>query len=117
MRDANLTLRSTGGLSSSEDGASVDFGGADKGPITYELYAPQATGTTPTLDVKVQESADGSTWHDFLAFKQITAAGQYFVTGLSNERYRRAVFTLGGTTPNFGVVTLYPVFAGRGTQF
>jgi hypothetical protein len=62
------------------------------------------SGTTPTLDVKIQDSPDNSVWTDITgaAFAQKTATGTteeiHFMT---NKRYVRAVATIGGTSPNF----------------
>jgi len=64
-------------------------------------------GTTPTLDVKIQDSADNSTFTDVSgkAFAQVTDAADY--TGdleiVCNEvrRYIRAVITITGTSPTF----------------
>jgi len=95
----------------------VDFGGHDLEPVTYMVHVPEAGGTTPTLAVKIQESDDNSNWRDFLAFPSITAAGQYFVTGKSNARYRRAPCDVGGTSPDFGAVIIAPVPGGRYTNW
>lgn len=91
--------------------------GPDLVPQMHQVHVPQATGTTPTLDIKIQESDDGTTWRDYVAMPQITAAGEYFITTKSDARYRRMVFTVGGTTPNFGIVEAGPVPAGRYTKF
>lgn len=99
------------------NGSSVDMG-VDVAPKTYLVNVPSVSGTNPTLDVKIQESDNGSTWRDFLVFPQITAVGEYFVTGQSNARYRRCVTAVGGTdTPKFGNAIIAPVPAGRHTNF
>lgn len=63
------------------------------------------TGTTPTLDVKVQESADNSTWSDIsgATFAQLTATGTdgVMLDCQRQLRYARLVFTIAGTTPVF----------------
>lgn len=67
------------------------------------LQVTAASGTTPTLDVKVQHSSDGATYVDLLTFTQVTAANAYqriATTGTVN-RYLRVEFTLGGTSPDF----------------
>ena len=72
------------------------------------LQSAAGTGTTPTLDVKLQDSADGSTgWADITgaAFAQVTnvaASAQVLKFNASAvRRYIRAVATVGGTTPSF----------------
>ncbi|HBF40443.1 MAG TPA: hypothetical protein DDW19_01280 [Anaerolineaceae bacterium] len=92
--------------------------GVDIEPRTVMVHVPTApTGTSPTLDVKIQESDDNATWRDYAAFPQINAAGQYFLSTKSNAPYRRAISTLGGTTPNFGKVLIAFVPAGRYTNW
>lgn len=66
------------------------------------------SGTSPTLDVKLQDSADGTTYADFSpvhAFPQQTATGarlQQEVQMRVGRPYLRAVSTVGGATPSFG---------------
>lgn len=83
-----------------------------------------ATGTTPTLDLKLQTSLDGgSTWLDVAAFAQMTAASTLYavipvagvasyigaaptasagsVTGLPISNMVRVISAIGGTTPVF----------------
>lgn len=78
------------------------------GKVKVVLATSAGGGTTPTLDVKLQESADGSSgWTDIsgAAFTQVTdAADATEAIGLNVdgvERYIRAVETLGGTSPTF----------------
>ncbi|RME37940.1 MAG: hypothetical protein D6794_06145 [Deltaproteobacteria bacterium] len=119
MLDNDLILRdsSAGNLTASETGSSVDFGGGDSRAMTYVVVVPQASGTSPTLDAKVQESDDGSTWRDVLSFPQITASGTYRVTAQLDGRYRRCVLTVGGTSPDFGAVIVAPELGGRYDEF
>ncbi len=119
MYDKNLLLRdgSTALSASEQANAASDFGAGDREAITYEAVIPSASGTTPTCDIKIQESDDGTVWRDFLAFQQITAAGVYRASGRSDARYRRAYITLGGTTPGFGNALIGPVTGGLGTSW
>jgi len=63
------------------------------------------TGTTPTLDIKIQDSDDNSSFSDITGatFTQITAtgAGAVEIHTKTNKRYIRAVGTIAGTTPSF----------------
>ncbi len=116
MKDANLLLRAAaaGALNASADGNWVDFSGPDMVDMTFEVIVPQATGTTPTLDLHIQGSENGSTVSEpGVALPQITAAGTYYVHHKFNSRYRRFSAVTGGTTPNFGTVLIHPVPAGR----
>lgn len=67
------------------------------------LNVTAASGTTPTLDVKFQESMDAVTWVDIpsAAFTQTTAAAVKSLLFSSRAQYIRAVATIGGTTPSF----------------
>ncbi len=102
MLDTNLMLKTSGAQTSSTNGGTVDFGqGMAAQPLTFVAVVTAVSGSTPTLDLKVQESDNGSTWRDFLALPQITAVGVYRVTGKSNARYMRYASTIAGTTPSF----------------
>ena len=73
------------------------------------LNASAGTGTTPTLDVKLQHSDDDSTYEDVTsgAFSQVTDAAE--TAGVKAmklkvsdlKRYLRIVGTIAGTTPSF----------------
>lgn len=120
MFDANLMLRasSEGDLDASETSKTwVNFGAADVRDFTYWIVVPAAGGTSPTLDVKIQTSDDGSTVQDEVVVPQITAARIYKVSLRSPHPYRRVHLTLGGTTPNFGAVQIGPRLAGEHTSF
>ena len=73
------------------------------------LNASEGTGTTPTLDVKLQHSDDDSTYADVTsgAFAQVTdvagtAGVQILKVNVSDlKRYVRVIGTIAGTTPSF----------------
>lgn len=60
-------------------------------------------GTTPTLDIRVEESFDGGTnWVTLYEMQRITAIGNYNTPILrASGRHIRYVQTVGGTTPSF----------------
>ena len=69
---------------------SVDFGaaGTNGGGAAYSRNS--ASGTSPTLDVKIQTSADNVSFSDYITFSQLTTAGSEFKTNTSNPaRYAR----------------------------
>lgn len=73
--------------------------------ISYEVNIPvtAVTGTSPTLQVTVQESDDtGGNWFDVYVFPTITTTGMYRspLLPLIGNRVRY-VQTVGGTTPSF----------------
>jgi len=83
---------------------SVDFGAAGTNGGGGSLHVIAASGTSPTLDAKIQTSADNASFSDYITFAQKTAVGSEFKTSTSNPaRYARAVLTIGGSTPSFTV--------------
>ena len=78
------------------------------GNLQVLLDAGAGTGTTPTLDIKLQDSPDNVTFTDIAgkSFTQVTAAASRQQMVLNTDacaRYVRAVATLGGSTPSFPV--------------
>lgn len=83
------------------------------GEVVVSLDCPNATaGTSPTMNVKIQDSADNSTFADispavaFVAVTDVSAAATLFQQITFDTRlvrqYVRAVATIGGTsTPSF----------------
>ncbi len=67
------------------------------------LNVTAVSGTSPTLDVKFQESMDGTNWIDIpsAAFAQATATGLKRLEFSTLAPYIRAVYTIAGTTPSF----------------
>jgi hypothetical protein len=61
------------------------------------------SGTTPTMDLRVDWSLDGATWYNVAdTFTQIGAVtGGFFKQFMVKAPYYRLVWTLGGTTPNY----------------
>lgn len=72
---------------------------------SYSVSIPvtAVSGTTPTLDVGVEESLDGGTnWIRVYDFPRITATGVYYSPALLLTGNRiRYVQTVGGATPSF----------------
>lgn len=67
------------------------------------VHCTAASGTTPTLDVSLEESADGSSWSAITGsgITQLTAAGNRLATALVTKNFVRTAVTIGGTTPSF----------------
>lgn len=86
-------------------GAGVDCQQYEGGAV-INLQSAAGTGTTPTLDVKVQDSDDNSSFADVAgaAFTQVVAAASNQKLGVNLSelrRYVRLAWTIGGTTPSF----------------
>lgn len=98
-------LFGTAARTTTANGTGVDLANC-RGGAAVVLDSAAGTGTTPTLDVKLQSSPDNSTWTDAgLAFTQVTNSGasqQVVAIDVTKlQRYVRAVATIGGTTPSF----------------
>lgn len=95
-------------LSSTTNGTGIDLQGKVN-PGGQEMKATLITGassgTSPTMDVKLQESDSlGSGYADIsgATFTQVTANdAEETIHFRTNKRFVRAVFTLGGTSPTF----------------
>jgi len=94
---ASVTATGTG--SAQNNDASTASGGAGT------LQVTTVTGTSPTADVKIQDSADNITYADLMTFTQATGrtAERKTVSGTVNQ-YLKATYTIGGTSPDFTMV-------------
>lgn len=72
---------------------------------TFILDVSAVSGTTPTLDVKIQGWAILSEkWHDVVTFAQQTTTTSTVIapqTANLDFQVYRALWTIGGTTPSF----------------
>lgn len=110
-----LTQTSVSGIASRTTtltATGVDVSGYKGGLIVQQLVGV-VSGTTPTLDGKLQGSPDNSAWTDITGatFTQVTATDSFQKIGVQVAvvgKYIRYVGTIAGTTPNFtmGVVLL-----------
>lgn len=95
---------------SSGNGSAVDM--QDCGPeVVAVLDVGAVSGTSPTLDVKLQESdTSGGTYSDIsgATFTQVTASNAQQTIQVANrtKRYVRAVATIAGTSPSFASCVL-----------
>jgi len=93
------------------NGAGADLQGY-QGVLKIVLDSGAGGGTTPTLDVKIQDSADNSTFADVSGkvFTQVTGASASIqslaIDTRAVRRYIRAVLTIAGTTPTFGLAVV-----------
>lgn len=94
-------------------GTAQDVGKGGTGPqgLYLDIRLPQApTGTAPVLDVFV-ETSDTSAFtvvRESLQYHQdLNAKGHYWVRLITSNKWYRIVAVAGGTTPNFGTVTVH----------
>lgn len=100
-RTRDVTLQASVTKTATFTSDAVEVG--DASTLRAALAVSAHAGTTPTLDVKIQTSNDGSTgWTDAGSFAQVTTTDsttRKVVTGL--DRFVRVVATIGGTTPSY----------------
>lgn len=77
----------------------------DYGPsntLRIQLDVTAASGTSPTLDVVVEDTLDGTNFNTIATFAQKTAAGREVVNvTVPFAKRLRVRWTIGGTTPSF----------------
>ncbi|HZT61008.1 MAG TPA: hypothetical protein VFA21_20555 [Pyrinomonadaceae bacterium] len=111
--DSGIFLHPLQAETATGNAASQDNGTSSAGGGVAHLHIPAASGTTPTITVKVQHSTDNITFVDLVTFNAATGAGVQRVelaAGTTVNRYVRVTFTIGGTTPSF---TFAVAFARR----
>ena len=99
-----IVIGANGAVSATQTSAKINTGGYAN-CVAY-LNVSAHSGTTPTLDVKFQDSPTGAagSWVDVPsgAFTQVTTSNTSTRLALSNVGpYLQAVQTLGGTTPSY----------------
>lgn len=95
-------------------GTGVDFHGEDHYDLEYRIVIPKAAANT-TLTVKIQESDDNDTYTDLIIMPAYSTAKVAHFHARSKKRYRRAIWTVGGTgasNADFGKVKIGVVPAG-----
>lgn len=74
------------------------------GDVVLAVHVSAASGTTPTLNVSLEESADGSSsWTAITGsgIAQLTAAGNALSYASPSKSFVRVTATVAGTTPSF----------------
>lgn len=70
--------------------------------LRAQVNVTAASGTSPTLDVLIQDSLDGTNWNTIGTFTQKTAAAREVINVTTPFADRvRVLYTIGGTTPSF----------------
>jgi len=96
-------------ITSSSNQTGVDYAAAGTNGGAGVLHCTVSSGS-PTLDVKIQTSADNVSYSDYITFSQATGTTSELKTSASNPaRYARAVLTFGGS----GSITAAVSFAQK----
>ncbi len=100
-RGKAVTLQASTTTTTTGNGTGIELG--DKPDCRLDLAVTAASGTTPTLNVKIQDSPDNVTWTDIAGatFTQATGVTTQHLKVGPCDRWVRHVATLGGTTPSF----------------
>jgi hypothetical protein len=93
-----ITLVS-GTITATASSTGIELG--DRNQLRLNLVISAASGTTPTIDVVVESSADNVTFATVAAFSQQTAAGTTRKLFGPIDRFVRVTETITGTTPSF----------------
>lgn len=94
-------LVSSAARTTSGNSGALDGYGA-RTSLRLQLEVTAASGTTPTLDVVVEDTLDGTNWNVVGTFAQKTAAGREVVNVTSFFADQiRVRWTTGGATPSF----------------
>ena len=102
QKDDGQILHALGSESASGTGAASNNAASPSDGGAAYLQVTVKSGTSPTLDVKIRDSADNSTYADLISFTQATGvtAERKTVSGTVNQ-YTLASWTHGGTSPEF----------------
>lgn len=88
-------------VTANTNGSSVYVGSTGIAYIQFDVS--NVSGTSPSLTIKLQESADGTTWNDVLSLPAMTAAGSARAYFQTSKQYVRYTFTVSGTSPSFDI--------------
>lgn len=115
LADAGKNLVSHDALTQTTTGSNLDGGASSSNGGVAHLHVTAISGSTPTLDVVIEHSANGSSgWTTIATFTQVTTsvAAQRVVVapGTTVNRYLRAKATIAGTNPSY---TISVAFARR----
>lgn len=95
------TLVASAARTASGDSGAISGWGSSS-TIRVQLDVTAATGTSPTLDVLIEDTLDGTNWNTVGTLAQRAAPGREVIniTAPFSETLR-VKWTMGGTTPNF----------------
>ena len=95
-----------------EDGIGVDTSRFSSCSVVLEVGT--VSGSSPTLDIKIQESDDNSSFSDITGavFTQVIASDKSQEIAIENlnttrKKFLRAVATIGGSTPVFNSAVVF----------
>jgi hypothetical protein len=91
----------TGAITSTASSGLIYVGNTPAG-ASFNITVTAVSGTSPAMDVVIQESIDGTNFTDLYHFERITSAGSYTSPALRLSLiYVRYVRTISGSLPSF----------------
>lgn len=91
---ADLSVRTV-----SDDGTEVVQDPSSGGAVAH-LHVTEVGGTSPTLDVTIEQSVDGLVWDDLAVFAQVDEPSAAVIEVAGDvDSYLRAVWSVGGVSP------------------
>jgi hypothetical protein len=107
MLDANLLFHNAATLTTSGDSSGLDVKKTAADGLWVEIVVTALAGSTTgrTLDFRVDESDNDSTYNADVTFPQITAVGRYYRRVQSKKRYLRLNRVAGAATGLSATVT------------
>lgn len=97
---SDAVVASAARAASGDSGALSGWGVAST--LRCQLNVTAASGTSPTLNVVIEDTLDGANWNTIATFAQRVAAGREVVNVTTPFTDRlRVRWTVGGTTPSF----------------
>jgi len=99
------TFLASAARTTSGNSGAIDLSYADD--VLVFLNVTAATGTSPTLDVKVYTVDDDGTEYEIAAFTQKTAVGKEAKAISVFGSKLKIGYTIGGTTPSFTFAVTY----------
>lgn len=101
-RGTELDFKGSGAVTATGTGATQTANSGDAEAMRVQLNVTAASGTTPTLDVVIEDTLDGTTWNTIGTFSQKTAVSREVINITTPFADRvRARWTVAGTTPSF----------------
>lgn len=117
MIDANLIIRdgtASGNLDATATTGAVKIGEPPLDGFTLTVRVPSATGSSPMLDITIQDAvSEGASYTTFATVPQITAAGLYkqrFFNRIAKPYIKVVQTVTSGSTvgsAHFGAVEMY----------
>lgn len=99
----STTDAASGALVTSANSSAISQHFIGQQSLSFQFVVTAVSGTSPTLDIGIEESYDsGTNWKRIYDMPRITATGSYTTPRLKlNGNRIRYVQTVGGTTPSF----------------